>query len=120
MGSGQIRPSAVWSNWKSSAHTWSGRSAMARKMCVLSWHLLTRGEDYAYQMPIVTAKKLRKVELTAGAPRRRSSGNLNGANREERRPLERRSAETAESAYQRNVADWQRQQQQRSSKAVQV
>jgi len=42
--------------------------AVARKMCVLFWHLLTRGENYAYQMPIVTAKKLRKVELTAGAP----------------------------------------------------
>jgi transposase len=44
--------------------------AVARKMCVLFWQLLTRGEDYAYQMPIVTAKKLRKIELTAGADRR--------------------------------------------------
>lgn len=43
--------------------------AVARKMCVLFWNLLTRGEDYAYAMPIVTTKKLRKVELTAGAPR---------------------------------------------------
>ncbi len=82
-------------------------------MCVLFWQLLTRGEDYAYQMPIVTAKKLRKVELIAGAPRRRATGNLQGPNREERRQLERRSAEAAEHAYQRIVADWQRQQQQR-------
>ena len=37
--------------------------AVARKMRVLFWQLLTRGEDYTYQMPIVTAKKLRKVEL---------------------------------------------------------
>lgn len=90
--------------------------AVARKMCVLFWQLLTRGEDYAYQMPIVTAKKLRKVELIAGAPRRRATGNLQGPNREERRQLERRSAEAAEHAYRRNVADWQRQQQQRGKK----
>jgi transposase len=90
--------------------------AVARKMCVLFWQLLTRGEDYAYQMPIVTAKKLRKVELIAGAPRRRATGNLQGPNREERRQLERRSAEAAENAYRRNVADWQRQQQQRGKK----
>lgn len=87
--------------------------AVARKMSVLFWHLLTRGEDYAYQMPIVTAKKLRKVELAAGAPRCRATGNLKGPNREERRQLERRSAEAAENAYQRNVADWHRQQQDR-------
>lgn len=91
--------------------------AVARKLTVLLWHLLTRGEDYAYQMPIVTAKKLRKVELIAGAPRRRASGNLKGPNREERCALERRSAEAAETAYRRNVADWQRQQKQRTRTA---
>lgn len=89
--------------------------AVARKMCVLFWHLLSRGEDYAYQMPVVTAKKLRKVELTAGAPPRRALGNFKGPNREERRQPERRSAEAAESAYQQNVADWQRQQRQRGN-----
>ena len=26
----RTRPSAVWSNWKSSAQTWSGRSALSR------------------------------------------------------------------------------------------
>jgi hypothetical protein len=65
--------------------------AVARKMCVLFWHLLTRGEDYAYQMPIVTAKKLRKVELTAGARARRGGGPTTGRNREQRRQLERRA-----------------------------
>jgi transposase len=90
--------------------------AVARKMCVLFWHLLTRGEDYAYQMPLVTAKKLRKVELTAGAPRRHGGGNLAGPNREERRKLERQSAEATQAAYERNVADWHHQQQQRGKK----
>ena len=31
-------------------------------MCVLFWHLLNNQQDYAYSMPTVTAKKLRKVE----------------------------------------------------------
>lgn len=69
-------------------------------------------------MPIVTAKKLRKVELTAGSPRRRATGNLKGPNREERRQLERQSAEAAETAYRRNITDWQRQQQQRIKAAT--
>ncbi len=90
--------------------------AVVRKMCVLFWRLIARGEDYAYQMPIITAKKLRNVELTAGASRRRATGNLKGPNREERRQLERHSAEAAEHAYQRNVTDWQRQQTQRAKR----
>lgn len=41
--------------------------AVARKMCVLFWHLLTTGRDYAYSLPTATAKKMRAVELKAGA-----------------------------------------------------
>jgi transposase len=84
--------------------------AVARKMCVLFWHLLTRGEDYAYQMPLVTKKKLRKIELKAGAPRQRAGWNLAGPNREERRKLERESAQAAQTAYERNITDWHQQQ----------
>ena len=84
--------------------------AVARKMAVLFWYLLTTGEDYAYSMPTATAKKLRSVELKAGASSRKGGGSQHALNREERRQLERRSAEHAESAYRRNVADWQRQQ----------
>jgi transposase len=84
--------------------------AVARKMCVLFWYLLTTGEDYAYAMPIVTAKKLRGVELKAGAPSRKGGGTQHDLNREQRRELERRAAEHAENAYRRNVADWERQQ----------
>lgn len=83
--------------------------AVARKMVVLFWHLLASGQDYAYSMPTATAKKLRGVELKAGAPSRRG-GSHHALNREERRKLERRTAEQAENAYQRNVADWHRQQ----------
>ncbi len=42
--------------------------AVARKLAVLFWCLLTRGEDYAHQQPSLTAKKLRLVEIRAGAP----------------------------------------------------
>jgi transposase len=84
--------------------------AVARKMCVLFWYLLTTGEDYAYAMPIVTAKKLRTVELKAGAPSRKGGGAHHHLNREQRRQLERRAAEHAENTYRRNVADWERQQ----------
>ncbi len=84
--------------------------AVARKMAVLFWYLLTSGQDYAYSMPTATAKKLRGVELKAGAPARRGGGSQHALNREERRKLERRSAEQAENAYRRNVADWHHQQ----------
>jgi transposase len=40
----------------------------ARKLCCLFWHL-TRGEDYAYAQPSLTKKKLRRLQITAGAER---------------------------------------------------
>jgi hypothetical protein len=41
--------------------------AAARKLACLFWCLLTRNEDYAYQQPSLTRKKLRRLEITAGA-----------------------------------------------------
>jgi transposase len=43
--------------------------AAARKLACLFWCMLTRGQDYAYGQPSLTKKKLRRLELTAGAPR---------------------------------------------------
>jgi transposase len=43
--------------------------AVARKLAVLFWHLLTREQDYAFQRPSLTRKKLRGLELRAGAER---------------------------------------------------
>ena len=37
--------------------------ATARKLCVLSWHMLTREEDYAFGRPSLTRRKLRALEL---------------------------------------------------------
>jgi hypothetical protein len=43
--------------------------ATARKMTVLAWHLIAKDQDYAFARPALVAHKL---ELTAGAPSRRS------------------------------------------------
>jgi hypothetical protein len=42
--------------------------AAARKLTVLCWHLIIKGEDYAYAQPSLVAHKRRKLELRAGAP----------------------------------------------------
>ena len=41
--------------------------ASARKLACLFWCLLTRGEDYAFAQPSLTKKKMRRLELQAGA-----------------------------------------------------
>ena len=80
--------------------------AAARKLACLFWCLLTRGEDYAYAQPSLTKKKLRRLELTAGAPKARGKTNICSTNTAMRQ-AERALAEQAEQAYQRTVADWQ-------------
>jgi transposase len=81
--------------------------AVARKLTVLAWHLLTNGEDYALQRPAIVARKLRMLELTAGAPRRKpgpKSQTVWAPTAQHR--AERRLSEQAELAYRRLVADW--------------
>jgi hypothetical protein len=83
--------------------------AVARKLAVLAWHLLTRGEDYAYQRPSVVRRKLRRLELKTGAPRakrRAGAAPLWGSPTQD--DLERELALQAELAYRRLVTDWQR------------
>ena len=43
--------------------------ACARKLACLFWQLLTKGEDYAFAQPSLTKKKMRRLEIAAGAPR---------------------------------------------------
>ena len=47
--------------------------ATARKLAVLFWCMLTRYQDYAHQQPSLTSKKLRRLEITAGAPNTRAA-----------------------------------------------
>jgi transposase len=81
--------------------------AVARKLACLFWCLLTRGEDYAHQQPSLTAKKLRLLEVRAGAPTLKGKQTGVWANRAALREAERKLAEQAEASYKRVVADWQ-------------
>jgi transposase len=81
--------------------------AVARKLAVLFWCLLTRGEDYAHQQPSLTAKKLRLVEIRAGAPTQRGKRTGVWATRQRMRKAERELAQQAEASYNRMVSDWQ-------------
>jgi transposase len=75
--------------------------AVARKLAVLAWHLLTSGSEYRWASPTLSAAKLRRVELKAGAPRMRGGHNATTStgSREIRRQQERRVLEQAEDAY---------------------
>ena len=82
--------------------------ATARKLAVLCWTMIERGEDYAYARPSLTAQKLRALELKAGMPSRRGQkGKAAAYSLKEVRRRERELAEQGERAYQRQVADWQ-------------
>ena len=83
--------------------------AVARKLAVLFWHLLTRDQDYAFQRPSLTRKKLRGLELRAGAqrqPGRRDLPTKNSYSQRAERARERELSEQAEVAYRRLVTDW--------------
>jgi transposase len=80
--------------------------AVARKLVVLFWHLLTSEQDYAFGRPSLTRKKLRQLELTAGAPRGKGQPGVWAANKALRQ-AELELARQAETAYRRLVTDWQ-------------
>jgi hypothetical protein len=78
--------------------------AVARKLAVLAWHLLSRAEEYAYGRPSRHRAKLREVQLRAGAPRARGRA-IGIATSDVERRLERERAEQAEGAYRRLVSE---------------
>ena len=81
--------------------------AVARKLAVLCWHLLTREQDYAFQRPSLTRQKTRRLELIAGAPplpRRHNGASVSPTSSQ--RETEKALQQQAELAYQRLVADW--------------
>jgi transposase len=82
--------------------------ATARKLACLFWCLLTREEDYAYAQPSLTKKKLRRLELTAGAERGKLKPGIWATNKALGK-AERELGQQAEVAYRRLVADWQSQ-----------
>jgi transposase len=81
--------------------------AVARKLAALFWSLLSRGEDYAHAQPSLTAKKLRLLEIRAGAPTLKGTNTGLFATRQRLRQAERELAQQAEASYKRIVTDWQ-------------
>jgi transposase len=81
--------------------------ATARKLAVLFWCMLTRDQDYAHQQRSLTRNKLRRLKITAGAPKytRRAAGiwSTNGL----MRTAELELARQAEASYKRIVQDQQ-------------
>jgi transposase len=78
--------------------------ASARKLACLFWCLLTRDEDYAFAQPSLTKKKMRRLELTAGA-RRWQGGRHVWSTNDAMRAAERELALQAQHAYERTVKD---------------
>jgi hypothetical protein len=81
--------------------------AVARKLVVICWHMLTRGEDYLYARPALTAKKLRRLELTTGAERRRGHHPQRIYAPPAQHALERQRGLDGEVGYLQLTADWQ-------------
>lgn len=84
--------------------------ALARKLTVLCWHLLTKEQDYLWARPALVAKKARDMELRAGLPQKK--GNRRGAayvyNVKQLRAQEAEVALQAERSYEQFVARWKR------------
>jgi hypothetical protein len=79
--------------------------ATARKLAVLFWCMLKRREDYAHQQPSLTKKKLRRLELTAGAPKHVKTARGTWSSNDALRHAERALAAQAETSYKRLVDD---------------
>jgi transposase len=80
--------------------------AAARKLAALLWCMLTRGQDYAHQQPSLTAKKLRRLELAAGAPVHKGKPSGVWVTHEKMRRAEKQLAAQAQASYERTVRDW--------------
>ncbi len=82
--------------------------AVARKLAVLCWHMLTKEEDYLWARPALVANKMRAMELQAGRPQQK--GNRRGPayayNVKALREQEMQIARQAEQSYERFVAAW--------------
>jgi transposase len=82
--------------------------AVARKLTVLCWHVLTKQQDYLWARPALIANKTRAMELQAGRPQQK--GNRRGPayayNVKALRDQELELAKRAERNYARFVDRW--------------
>ena len=82
--------------------------AVARKLTVLCWHMLTRNEDYLWARPALVANKTRAMELQAGHPQQKGSrrGAAYAYNVKALRDKEMLVAAQAERSYEHFTAHW--------------
>jgi transposase len=83
------------------------RARRGAQVANLFWCLLTREQDYAFGQPSLTRRKVRRLELAAGAPSRKGQVPPGqGLRNKQIRDAERALALQAENAYRRTIADW--------------
>jgi hypothetical protein len=80
--------------------------AVARKLAVIAWHMLSRSEDYAFARPSLTREKLRRLELITGAEHQKGK-RIGVFATKEQHDLDKQLAAQAELAYRRLAQDWQ-------------
>ncbi|WP_348656887.1 IS110 family transposase [uncultured Sphingobium sp.] len=82
--------------------------ALARKLTVLCWHLLTKQTDYRWARPALVATKRRAMELRSGQPQKKGNkpGPAHAYNVKALRDQEMDVARHAEQAYEHFVAQW--------------
>jgi transposase len=82
--------------------------AVARKLTVLCWHLLTKGEDYLWARPALVANTTRAMQFQAGHPQQKGSrrGPTYAYNIKALRDREMLIAAQAEQSYERFVSQW--------------
>jgi transposase len=75
-------------------------TAVARKLAVLVWHMLTKNEDYNYSPPALTREKLNRMRYIATGERAKR---VAGAPAAPDRELDNDTAEQGERAYRRYI-----------------
>jgi transposase len=82
--------------------------ALARKLTVLCWHILTKDEDYLWARPALIANETRALELQAGKPQRKGNrrGPAYACNIKALRDQELELARQGERNYTRFVERW--------------
>ena len=82
--------------------------AVARKLAVLVWHMLTKEKDYLWERPSLVAHKMRGMELQAGKPQKKgnSRGPTYAYHVKELRHQEMNIARKAEESYEHFVGTW--------------
>ncbi|WP_353017436.1 IS110 family transposase [Mesorhizobium sp. M1405] len=81
--------------------------AIARKLAMIIWHMLSKDTDYIWARPALLARKFRSVELRAGLPTSHARrGTAFDYNIPAKRAEERSRVEKAEAAYAAATSRW--------------